>query len=140
MRPARVSDRSCRLTAARAGGARVRLGGIPAGAPRHPCRQALDPSPSPGRCPHPGRRHRAGDLRLRRLSRQRPASTTSTGHPFFGAWELRGRFPDLLHNPASAEAASALYADAQAMLDRIEAEQWLRPPRRLRALAGPLDG
>ncbi|HOF64065.1 MAG TPA: methionine synthase, partial [Dermatophilaceae bacterium] len=47
--------------------------------------------------------------------------------PFFGAWEMRGRFPDLLHNPASGEAASALYADALAMLDRIEAEQWLTP-------------
>ncbi len=46
--------------------------------------------------------------------------------PFFSAWEMRGRFPDLLHNPASGEAARRLYADAQAMLDRIVAEKWLR--------------
>jgi 5-methyltetrahydrofolate--homocysteine methyltransferase len=46
--------------------------------------------------------------------------------PFFNAWEMRGRFPDLLHNPASGEAARRLYEDAQAMLDRIVAERWLR--------------
>ena len=47
--------------------------------------------------------------------------------PFFAAWELKGKFPDLLNNPASGETARKLYADAQAMLDRIESERWLRP-------------
>ena len=47
--------------------------------------------------------------------------------PFFAAWEIRGRFPDLLTQPATAEAARRLYDDAQAMLDRIEREHWLRP-------------
>ena len=46
--------------------------------------------------------------------------------PFFGAWELRGRFPDLLHNPATADTARKLYADAQTMLDRLIGEKWLR--------------
>ncbi|SNS12663.1 methionine synthase (B12-dependent) [Geodermatophilus pulveris] len=46
--------------------------------------------------------------------------------PFFNAWEMRGRFPDILHNPATGEAARRLYADAQEMLDRIVAERWLR--------------
>jgi 5-methyltetrahydrofolate--homocysteine methyltransferase len=46
--------------------------------------------------------------------------------PFFAAWEMRGRFPDLLHNPASGEAARRLYEDAQVMLDRIIGEKWLR--------------
>jgi 5-methyltetrahydrofolate--homocysteine methyltransferase len=46
--------------------------------------------------------------------------------PFFAAWEMRGRFPDILNNPASAETARKLYADAQAMLDRIIEEKWLR--------------
>jgi 5-methyltetrahydrofolate--homocysteine methyltransferase len=46
--------------------------------------------------------------------------------PFFHAWEMRGRFPDILNNPASGEAARRLYEDAQAMLDRIIAEKWLR--------------
>ncbi len=45
--------------------------------------------------------------------------------PFFNAWEMKGRFPDILHNPATGEAASKLYADAQEMLDRIVAERWL---------------
>ncbi|SEO85056.1 methionine synthase [Trujillonella endophytica] len=46
--------------------------------------------------------------------------------PFFNAWEMRGRFPDILHNPTSGEAARRLYEDARAMLDRIVAERWLR--------------
>ena len=46
--------------------------------------------------------------------------------PFFIAWELKGRFPDLLNNPATGEAARKLWDDAQAMLDRIIDEKWLR--------------
>ncbi|MGW5239671.1 methionine synthase [Monashia sp. NPDC004114] len=46
--------------------------------------------------------------------------------PFFNAWELKGSFPDILNNPASGPAARKLYDDAQAMLDRIEQEHWLR--------------
>ncbi|MCO7219267.1 methionine synthase [Klenkia sp. PcliD-1-E] len=46
--------------------------------------------------------------------------------PFFNAWEMRGRFPDILNNPATGEAARRLYEDANAMLDRIVAEKWLR--------------
>jgi 5-methyltetrahydrofolate--homocysteine methyltransferase len=45
--------------------------------------------------------------------------------PFFIAWELKGRYPDLLNNPATGEAARKLWADAQAMLDRIIREKWL---------------
>ena len=46
--------------------------------------------------------------------------------PFFNAWEMKGRFPDILHNPASGEAARRLYDDAQAMLDLAIREKWLR--------------
>ncbi|MCZ2839067.1 methionine synthase [Modestobacter sp. VKM Ac-2985] len=46
--------------------------------------------------------------------------------PFFNAWEMRGRFPDILHNPTTGEAARRLYEDAQAMLDQVIAERWLR--------------
>jgi 5-methyltetrahydrofolate--homocysteine methyltransferase len=46
--------------------------------------------------------------------------------PFFNAWEMRGRFPDILHNPATGEAARRLYEDAQEMLDRVVEERWLR--------------
>ena len=45
--------------------------------------------------------------------------------PFFNAWEMRGKFPDILHNPTTGEAASRLYEDAQRMLDRLTAERWL---------------
>ena len=46
--------------------------------------------------------------------------------PFFLAWEMKGRFPDILHNPATGEAATRLYQDAQRMLDRLTDEKWLR--------------
>jgi 5-methyltetrahydrofolate--homocysteine methyltransferase len=46
--------------------------------------------------------------------------------PFFNAWEMKGRFPDILNNPATGETARKLYDDAQAMLDRIVEEGWLR--------------
>ncbi|WP_095174171.1 methionine synthase [Mycolicibacter terrae] len=45
--------------------------------------------------------------------------------PFFNAWEMKGRFPDILNNPASGEAARKLYEDAQQMLDRAIEEKWL---------------
>ena len=45
--------------------------------------------------------------------------------PFFLAWEIKGRYPDVLNNAATAEQARTLFADANAMLDRIEREHWL---------------
>ncbi|WP_425576901.1 methionine synthase [Nocardioides conyzicola] len=45
--------------------------------------------------------------------------------PFFNAWEMKGKFPDILNSPTTGETARALYDDAQAMLDRIVAEKWL---------------
>ena len=45
--------------------------------------------------------------------------------PFFQAWEIKGRYPDVLHNPGTGEAARRLHEDALAMLDRIEGEHWL---------------
>ena len=47
--------------------------------------------------------------------------------PFFQTWELRGRFPAILEDEAQGEAARQLYADAQAMLEKIIAEKWFRP-------------
>jgi len=43
--------------------------------------------------------------------------------PFFSAWELHGRFPDLLQDATVGEEATKLFADAQKMLARIVAEQ-----------------
>lgn len=45
--------------------------------------------------------------------------------PFFNAWEMKGRFPDILNNPASGEAARKLYNEAQQMLDTAIEEKWL---------------
>ena len=38
---------------------------------------------------------------------------------FFHAWELRGKFPDVLDHPDHGEAARELYANATAMLERL---------------------
>ena len=45
--------------------------------------------------------------------------------PFFNAWEMKGKFPDILNNPQTGEAARKLYDDAQTMLDRMIAEKWV---------------
>ncbi len=45
--------------------------------------------------------------------------------PFFATWELKGRYPDILKSEAYGEAARDLFADAQAMLDRIITEKWV---------------
>jgi 5-methyltetrahydrofolate--homocysteine methyltransferase len=45
--------------------------------------------------------------------------------PFFRAWELAGNYPAILTDKVVGESASSLFADAQAMLDRIVAEKWL---------------
>ncbi len=47
--------------------------------------------------------------------------------PFFRAWELAGNYPAILTDPVVGESASALFADAQEMLDRVITEHWLRP-------------
>src|SRR6516164_8914174 len=44
--------------------------------------------------------------------------------PFFSTWELNGKYPAILNDPALGEAARSLYADAQAMLERMIAEGW----------------
>ena len=45
--------------------------------------------------------------------------------PFFNAWEMKGRFPDILNNPVSGETARKLYDDAQEVLDTAIKEKWL---------------
>jgi len=45
--------------------------------------------------------------------------------PFFRTWELAGHYPAILQDPVVGEAARNLFADAQAMLDRIVREQLL---------------
>ena len=44
--------------------------------------------------------------------------------PFFASWELIGRYPQILTDDVVGEAATNLFADAQAMLQRIIGEQW----------------
>ena len=46
--------------------------------------------------------------------------------PFFRAWELHGTYPSILTDEVVGESAANLFKDAQAMLDRIINEKWLR--------------
>jgi len=43
--------------------------------------------------------------------------------PFFSAWELHGRFPDILRDPAVGAEATKLHGDAQTLLARIVSER-----------------
>ncbi|MCZ2392839.1 MAG: methionine synthase [Chitinophagales bacterium] len=45
--------------------------------------------------------------------------------PFFSAWELHGKFPEILTDKVVGEAASKLFADAQDILKKIIDEKWL---------------
>ncbi|PZQ47773.1 MAG: methionine synthase [Rhodovulum sulfidophilum] len=47
--------------------------------------------------------------------------------PFFQTWEMKGRFPAILEDPAQGEAARQLYEDARAMLAKIIDEKWFAP-------------
>ncbi|HEY1812674.1 MAG TPA: methionine synthase [Kofleriaceae bacterium] len=46
--------------------------------------------------------------------------------PFFHTWELSGRYPAILDDPKKGDAARKLFADAQALLDKIIAGRLLR--------------
>ncbi len=45
--------------------------------------------------------------------------------PFFNTWELSGHYPAILDDAVVGAQARSLFADAQAMLERIIKEQWL---------------
>jgi len=47
--------------------------------------------------------------------------------PFFHAWELRGRYPDILKDAVVGKQAGELFADAQVLLERITREELLKP-------------
>ncbi len=46
--------------------------------------------------------------------------------PFFRAWELAGNYPAILDDEVVGESARSLWADAQAMLDKVIGEKWLK--------------
>jgi 5-methyltetrahydrofolate--homocysteine methyltransferase len=45
--------------------------------------------------------------------------------PFFQTWDLAGAYPKILDDPVVGEAARSVFADAQAMLEKIVAGSWL---------------
>jgi len=45
---------------------------------------------------------------------------------FFHAWEIRGRYPQILDDPKKGEEARKLFGDARTMLEQVTAEKWLR--------------
>ena len=45
--------------------------------------------------------------------------------PFFQAWDLAGKYPDILRDPVVGEAARNVQAEGRAMLDRIVKGRWL---------------
>ncbi|HLZ89873.1 MAG TPA: vitamin B12 dependent-methionine synthase activation domain-containing protein, partial [Puia sp.] len=47
--------------------------------------------------------------------------------PFFIAWELHGKFPQILQDEKVGTEATRLYNDARQLLDQIVREKWLKP-------------
>ncbi|HEV2482533.1 MAG TPA: methionine synthase [Puia sp.] len=47
--------------------------------------------------------------------------------PFFIAWELHGKYPQILTDPVVGAEATKLLGDAKALLDTIIKEKWLKP-------------
>ena len=47
--------------------------------------------------------------------------------PFFQTWEMKGVYPKILDDEKQGAAARQLFADAQAMLEKIIAEKWFTP-------------
>ena len=47
--------------------------------------------------------------------------------PFFSAWELYGTYPEILTDKVVGEAASTLFADAQALLKEVMDAEWITP-------------
>ncbi|MCB1042064.1 MAG: methionine synthase [Acidobacteria bacterium] len=45
--------------------------------------------------------------------------------PFFAAWELKGRYPEILKHPRQGEQARKLFDDAQCMLRQLMDDRWL---------------
>ncbi len=45
--------------------------------------------------------------------------------PFFSAWEMKGRYPEILENDETREEAGKLFNHAKKMLDKIVGEKWL---------------
>jgi 5-methyltetrahydrofolate--homocysteine methyltransferase len=60
--------------------------------------------------------------------------------PFFWTWEMRQTFPRILDDPEKGETARELYGHAQAMLDRIVAEEWFQPRAALAIWPANRDG
>ena len=46
--------------------------------------------------------------------------------PFFQSWQLAGKYPAIFEDPIVGKEAQRLYDDAQAMLDQIITEKWIR--------------
>jgi len=47
--------------------------------------------------------------------------------PFFIAWELHGKFPQILQDDVVGKEATRLYNDARRLLDQMIREKWLKP-------------
>ena len=56
---------------------------------------------------------------------------------FFTAWELKGRYPQILDHPQQGEAARELFENGNELLDAIIADGSIQAQGRLRVLARP---
>ena len=60
--------------------------------------------------------------------------------PFFHTWELKGVYPRILEDERQGEQARQIFAEGNALLDRIVKEKLLTGARRVRIFCGECDG
>ena len=60
--------------------------------------------------------------------------------PFFHTWELKGVYPRILEDERQGEQARQIFAEGNALLDRIVKEKLLTSARRIRIFRGERDG
>ncbi len=60
--------------------------------------------------------------------------------PYFSSWDLAGQFPRILEDEIVGEAATTLWNDTQAMMQRIIGEQWFKPKAVIGFFGAARDG
>ena len=60
--------------------------------------------------------------------------------PYFASWDLAGQYPAILEDEIVGEAATTLWNDTQAMMQRIVGEQWFTPKAVIGFFGATRDG
>ncbi|MGD2082214.1 MAG: methionine synthase [Chromatiales bacterium] len=89
------------------------------------CRQGFKPLPAGACAPVVGRRGGGVEILLDDIPVEQLVPYIDWTF-FFHAWQLKGRYPDILDDAGKGGEARKLFSDAEQMLERMIGERWLR--------------